>query len=164
MKCQWCHSAMKKTDKFCSHCGRDVMQPFKEFVPSDHYKLPKKIVTLIKESGHSYKQIAKELQKCKGFENYKLSDLWEMVYTEDTYWSSEQNLKPLENDNHIKKYKISFIDDEFTCEKCKEKAKYEFYIKHRKRGVNMPPFHSYCRCGIIFVVPDLNEMLEKTKK
>ena len=135
MRCQWCHSAMKKTDKFCSHCGRDVMQPFTEFVPSDHYKLPKKIVTLIKESYHSYKQIAKELQKCKGFENYKLSDLWEMVYTEDTYWSSEQNLKPLENDNHIKK-----------C------------------GVNMPPFHSYCRCGIIFVVPDLNEMLEKTKK
>ena len=108
MRCQWCHSAMKKTDKFCSHCGRDVMQPFTEFVPSDHYKLPKKIVTLIKESYHSYKQIAKELQKCKGFENYKLSDLWEMVYTEDTYWSSEQNLKPLENDNHIKKYKISF--------------------------------------------------------
>lgn len=163
MRCEKCRGSMKKTDNYCTHCGRKQDLPFDEFVPAAQYKLPQKIVSLIKEGHMDYKQIAKELQKCKGFDNYKLYDLREMVYTESTYWNNEISISVFDKDTSIKEYIIMAHAKE-SCKICRCMDRKKFKIKNRKRGVNFPPFHSGCGCTYNIVTPDYKAVLKAGRK
>lgn len=114
--------------------------------------------------GDNYKKLMKILQD--RFDDVSRRDAYRLVYTEGTHVLNESRARAMEQD--FEYYKISCINDGKACDHClavqaDQNAK-PVKFKDRVTGLNFPPFHPWCRCSYVVVVPDEEEWFRERMK
>lgn len=86
-----------------------------------------------------------------------------LVYTEGTFVMNEASAQAIQQDFDY--YAVSPVRDGKACENClsiaSTTAANPVRYVDRIAGVNFPPFHPWCRCSHIIVVPDKQAWIER---
>lgn len=107
-------------------------------------------------SGASVQRMASDLRKKLDTDQKSAIRL---VRTETNYISNQSTMDAYKNYG-IKKYQILATLDGRTSETCRDMDGRIFDVKDKKVGINMPPFHPYCRTTTVayFEDEDLSDM------
>lgn len=103
--------------------------------------------------GLSIQKMSKQLMERLGVLYYESERL---VRTETNFIQNQAHLKGYETAGQSR-YRISAHLDSRTSDICRDQNGKVYNIKDATVGVNMPPFHCYCRSRIIPVVEDIKE-------
>lgn len=86
-----------------------------------------------------------------------------LVYTEGTFVMNEASAQAIEK--MFDYYSVEPIRDGKACERClgiaSDTASKPVRYADRVAGLNFPPFHPWCRCSTIIVIPDKQEWIER---
>lgn len=77
--------------------------------------------------------------------NVKKFDAYRLLHTESSFLMSEATHAGYKEDG-VEKYQILATLDSKTCDICGDKDGEVYEVEKEVVGVNMPPFHCFCRC------------------
>lgn len=110
--------------------------------------------------GDNYDSIVRKLRK--EFMVGK-KEAYRLIYTEGTFVMNEASAQAIEK--MFDYYSVEPIRDGKACERClsiaSDTASKPVRYSDRVAGLNFPPFHPWCRCSTIIVIPDKQEWIER---